>query len=79
MEVVKSLAKEPNERLGAGGGRRYKKVTEALQWHSSPPCRQTSTGNVPSPLSLEGEVSEGNRDPSRRREGIPGSVLHDRN
>ena len=67
-EVMKSLANEPNERLRADGGHCHNKVTEAFQQHSTTPHRQTSTGtHLPSPLALQGEVSEGNRDLSHRR------------
>lgn len=76
IEVVQSLA---NERLRADGGCCHNAVTEASQQHSATPRRQTSMGNVSPPLPLEGEVSEGKRDPSRRRKGTPGSVLHHRN
>lgn len=79
IEVVKNLANELNERLGADGECCHNMVTEAFQRHSMTPRRQTSMGNVPSPLSLEREVSEGNRDPSHRREDTPGSVLSKRN
>lgn len=76
---MKSLANNPNGRLGEDGGRCHK-VTEAFWQHSMIQREQTSMGKVLSSLSLgRGWDSKENRDPSHRRGGTPGSVLHKRN